>query len=79
MSGLFKHFINRVLNPTIHLKTEADIDRFLDSSREYEENNDFYKNKYEEIGSYYHAMGKRVRVIAFFSDKKEYKNEYRLF
>ena len=24
-------------------------------------------------------MGKRVRVIAFFQDKKEYSNEYKLF
>lgn len=73
------HFINRVLNPSILLKSEADIDRFLDSDNEYVEQNEFYKNKYEEIGDYYKRMGKRVRVIAFFHDKKEYSNEYKLF
>jgi hypothetical protein len=79
MKGLFLNFINRVLNPMIHLKTTEDIDRFLDSDQEFEEKNDFFKNKYEEIGSYYSRMGKRVRVIGLFHDKKEYSNEFKLF
>ena len=51
----------------------------MDSDREYEEDNEIYKNKYEPIGDYYLRMGKRVRVIAFFNDKKEYANELKLF
>jgi hypothetical protein len=78
MTGMFLHFINRVVNPLVTLKTEAEIDRFLDSEREYEEAGEFYKNKYEPIGEYYGRMGKRVRVIGFFHDKSEYKNELRM-
>ena len=73
------HFINRVLNPTIHFKKSREIELFLDSDKEYREENEFYLNKYEEFGEYYSRMGKHVRVIAFFHDKKEYKNEFRLF
>jgi hypothetical protein len=78
MRGLFLHFINRVLNPTIHLKSASDIDRFLDSDTEFKENNEFYKVKYEPIGPYWKEMSKHTRVIGFFHDKKEYKNELRL-
>lgn len=73
------HFINRVLNPTIHLKTKEEVNKFLDISKEYREENEFYLNKYEEFGTYYSKMGKHVRVIGIFNDKKEYKNEYKLF
>ena len=79
MRGLFLNFINRVLNPIVSLKSENEINLFLDSDKEYEEENDFFKIKYEQIGDYYKNMGKRVRVIAFFSDKKEYANEFKLF
>lgn len=76
--GMFLHFINRVINPVITLTTESDIDRFLDVEKEFEEKSEFYKNKYEPIGDYYKKMGKRVRVIGFFHDKQEYKNELRM-
>jgi hypothetical protein len=79
MKGMFLHFINRVLNPTIHLQSKEEIIKFMDSPKEYREDNEFYLQKYEEFGAYYPKMGKNVRVIAFFNDKKEYKNEYKLF
>jgi hypothetical protein len=67
MKGMFLHFINRVINPVVSLKSELDIDRFLDSEREYEEGvGEFYGGKYEPIGEYYGRMGKRVRVVGFF-------------
>jgi len=51
----------------------------LDSEKEYvEENNSIFKTKFEPIGDYYSRMGKRVRVIGLFHDKKEYKNEIKL-
>ena len=78
MRGMLLHFINRVINPVVVLKTESDVNNFLDSAHEWEEQTEFYKNKYEGLGDYYSKMGKRVRVIGFFHDKKEYKNEYRL-
>jgi len=78
MRGMLLHFINRVINPVVVLKTELDIDRFIDSAHEWEEQTEFYKDRFEGIGDYYSKMGKRVRVIGFFHDKKEYKNEYRL-
>lgn len=76
---MFLHFINRVVNPLVTLKTEAAVLQFLDSEKEYEEDSEFYKNKYEPIGDYYQRMGKRVRVIGFFHDKAEYKTEYKHF
>lgn len=50
---MFLHFINRVVNPLVTLKTEAAVLQFLDSEKEYEEDSEFYKNKYEPIGDYY--------------------------
>lgn len=78
MRGVLLHFINRVVNPTIHLKSEEQIEQFLDSDKEFHEETDIYKNKYEESGIFGH-LSKHTRVIAFFHDKKEYKNEYRLY
>ena len=60
------------------LKSEDDVMKFIDSEREYDESGSkFYKDKYEPIGDYYSMMGKHVRVIGFFSDKKEYSNEFK--
>jgi hypothetical protein len=78
MRGMFLGFINRVINPVVYLKTADDIERFLDSSQEFVEKNEFYKHNFEGIGDYYGRMGRRVRAIGFFHDKGEYKNEYRL-
>ena len=78
MKGMLLHFINRVINPIVYLRTEQEIDAFLETEQEFDEKNEFYKNKYEGIGDYYYKMGKRVRVVGFFSDKSEYKNEIRL-
>ena len=35
MKGMFLHFINRVINPVVLLKSEVDIDRFINSETEY--------------------------------------------
>lgn len=78
MRGMFLAFINRVLNPVVYLKSAADIERFLDIKTEFEEDNEFYKSRFEGIGDYYARMSRHTRVIGFFSDKAEYKNEYRL-
>jgi len=78
MRGMLLHFINRVINPVVYLKTASDVEAFLETEKEFEERNDFYKNKFEGIGDYYTRMGKRVRVVGFFSDKNEYKNEIRM-
>jgi hypothetical protein len=78
MKGMLLHFINRVINPVVYLKTPQEVEAFLETESEYEEKNEFFKNKFEGIGDYYTKMGKRVRVVGFFSDKSEYKNEIRL-
>ncbi len=78
MRGMLLHFINRVINPVVYLKTASEVEAFLETANEYEEKNEFYKNKFEGIGDYYPRMGKHVRVVGFFSDKNEYKNEIRL-
>jgi len=51
----------------------------LNLTKEYEESNEFYLNKFEALGYYYKNLGKHVRVIGFFGDKREYKNEFKLF
>ena len=79
MHGLFLHFINRVINPVVLLESEADINRFLATERDFEEKNEFYQTRYEPIGFYYQQMYKKTRVIALFHDKGEYSNELRLF
>lgn len=78
MRGMLLHFINRVINPVVYLKTPDEVEAFLETETEFEEKTEFYKNKFEGIGDYYTKMGKRVRVVGFFSDKSEYKNEIRL-
>jgi hypothetical protein len=79
MRGMFLHFLNRVINPVVVLSTDSALTKFLDSEKEYvEENNSIFKTKFEPIGDYYSRMGKRVRVIGLFHDKKEYKNEIKL-
>ena len=76
---MFLHFINRVLNPIVELKSESEVNLFLDMEQEWIENTDFYKNKYEKLGEKYQVLTKHTRVIAFFHDKKEYSNELKLF
>ena len=78
MRGMLLHFINRVINPVVYLKTVNEVEAFFETETEYEEKNEFFKNKFEGIGDYYAKMGKRVRVVGFFSDRNEYKNEIRL-
>ena len=78
MKPLFIHFINRVANPLLKLKTEEDVERFLDVTQEFREETEFYKNRYEEFGSYYHRMGKHTRIVAFISEPKEFKVEHKL-
>lgn len=78
MRNTFLHFINRVLHPTVSLTSLEEIERFIDPEIEFEEGPLFYKNKYEPVGDYYSRMGKRVRVLGLFHDRKEYSNELRL-
>mmetsp|Transcript_45681 Transcript_45681/g.33399 ORF Transcript_45681/g.33399 Transcript_45681/m.33399 type:complete len:174 (+) Transcript_45681:582-1103(+) len=75
----FMHFINRVLYPTVHLKSELEIQTFVNLTAEFEEITDFYSQKYEKLGYYYKRMGKKVRVIGFFGDKREFKHEFKQF
>lgn len=79
----FLHFINRVLNPYVHLKKEEDVEAFLNMEEEYIELSEFYSHRYMIIGDgqngVYQKMPKHTRALAFFSDKIEYKNELRLF
>ncbi len=37
MINMFLHFMHRILNPVVYLRTVEDIDRFIDSDREYDE------------------------------------------
>ena len=73
---LILHFINRVLYPSLELKTIEDIDKFLDVNVEWPDRSPFYDygSKYEEVG---HGMFPKrlVRAIAFIGSKQDYKKE----
>jgi hypothetical protein len=73
--------VNKVLHPTFELKSKTDIEKFINIKDEFDEsiqNKNFFWNGNVPIGDWWRDMPKKTRVIAFFRDKKEYINEYRL-
>lgn len=58
------------------LKTEADIEKFIDTNTEWREDTPFYKTKYYELGGIFGMMKKITRVIAFVADKCNYMNYF---
>ncbi len=67
--------MNRILNPLVTLKSENDIERFLDTSDQLwqgDYNTSFFR-KYKEyipnIDEYYNALKVKTRVVCFLFDK----------
>ena len=73
--GFFLNFVNRHLYPVVILKTEQEIDKFMDTSQEWIENTPFWKTKYYGYGQFFPQFKKVTRVIAFIAEKKDYKDE----
>jgi hypothetical protein len=72
---LFMHFMNRVLYPVVILKTKKDVIRFMDTSTQWVENTPFFKHGDINIDIFASQYPKTTRVIAFISNKNEYKEE----
>lgn len=69
------HFVNRVLHPVVLLKTRDEIERFLDTSREWTESTPFYSKKYSGFGEFFSQFRKITRVIAFVSSPQDFADE----
>ena len=72
---LFLHFLNRVFYPVVILKTKKDVNKFMKAEEEWIENTPFYKDEYLDLQELLPHYSKITRVIAFISDKSEYKEE----
>mmetsp|Transcript_7003 Transcript_7003/g.6186 ORF Transcript_7003/g.6186 Transcript_7003/m.6186 type:complete len:616 (-) Transcript_7003:23-1870(-) len=72
---LFLHFMNRVFYPVVILKTKKDVNNFIKNDVEWEENTPFYKGNYISLEEMLPHYSKITRVIAFVSDKNEFKEE----
>lgn len=68
-------FINNILNPVVELHSVEDVENFFDTSKNFEERNDFLGNAQLEIPAETdHEF--RIRLIGFFSDLEDYSAEY---
>jgi hypothetical protein len=71
-------FINNLINPVVELHSVEDVERFFDTTKNFEEKNDFLGNTVlnipEETDHHF-----RNRLIGFFSDIEEYSAEYSQF
>lgn len=81
MTAQFLHQMNKIINPIVTLKTEEEIDLFLDQETYWEADyqTNFFK-KSEGAGrldDYYSKMRLKTRVICFIWDKQEYRDELR--
>ena len=71
----FVLFLNRHLFPVVLLKTFEDVEKFRDVTKDWTENTPFYRNGTKSFNPGFDTMSKVTRVIAFVSDKSEYKDE----
>lgn len=79
MTAQFLHQLNKILNPLVSLKSEEEIDRFLDQETFWEGDyqTNFFK-KSEGVGrlnDVYSQMKLKTRVVCFVWDKHEYREE----
>lgn len=69
------HLINKLMYPLLELKTEADVDAFLDLSQEPIETTNFFKNKQTNLNMYYTEKLLPTRALALIFSKDEYSEE----
>ncbi|CDW89510.1 UNKNOWN [Stylonychia lemnae] len=79
---LLLHQINRILNPLITLKTEEEIELFLDHEKFWDADyqTKFFKNNQDVVPrmeNHYSQLRYKTRVICFIYDKQEYREEYK--
>ncbi|CAI2361603.1 unnamed protein product [Moneuplotes crassus] len=69
------HYINRKLYPVVLLKTEDEINSFINPEKEWFENTPFYQEDYIGFAEYFPKFRKITRVIAFINDKRDFADE----
>jgi len=69
------HFINRVINPIVQLKTDEDVENFLDVNKEWQEKTKFFESQLVNLASIYKSRKTKTRVIAFIYDKSDFPEE----
>lgn len=71
-------FINNILNPVVELHSVSDVERFFDTTQNFEEKNDFLGNTVLNVPE---ALDHpyRIRLIGFFADVEDYSAEYSQF
>jgi hypothetical protein len=74
------HFINKIVHPVMPIKTEAQMLRFLDLSKEPVEDTRFFSfgKTIRPLGDAYTRYTTKQRVIAFIFDKKDYDEELKM-
>ncbi|CDW90844.1 UNKNOWN [Stylonychia lemnae] len=71
----FLHFMNKIINPLITLKTDEDVQKFLNQNEEFQENTKFFDKNYLALGDVFKNRKTKTRVIAFIYDKEDYTDE----
>jgi hypothetical protein len=71
-------FINNIINPVVELHSIEDVERFMDTRKNYVEKNDFLGDvKLDVKEETDHHL--RIRLVGFFSDLEDYSAEYSQF
>jgi|LauGreDrversion4_2_1035121.scaffolds.fasta_scaffold546729_1 hypothetical protein len=66
----FLNFLNKIINPYIDLKSEKEIDLFMNASLEYPEKTDFFKNGFEGLPyNTLFSQHRRYRVLITLEDR----------
>lgn len=79
MTAQFLHQMNKIINPVVSLKSEEEIDRFLDQETFWE--GDYQTNFFKKsdgvgrLNDIYAQMKLKTRVVCFVWDKHEYREE----
>lgn len=71
----FLHFMNKIIYPVLELESEDDLLKFLELKNEPRELTKFFSKQKSPLGSIYTTKKAKTRVVAFISDKDDYKQE----
>lgn len=71
-------FINNIINPVVELNSIQEVENFLDTTKDVEEDNDFLSGTKIEIEPFFEHIY-RNRLVGFFADQEEYMSEYENF
>jgi len=73
----FLHFLNKLINPLVELKTEEELLEFLELQKEHNESTKFFSKKSLPLGNQYSERVTKTRAVAFIYDKEDYVEELR--